>query len=98
MPKFYLEVPHPADELGCAKAIKVFLQSGSHYLTNAEWGCMDGDHCGLLIVEAEDRDEVMNIIPPAYRADARVVELRRFSMMQIDSIISEHEKSCAEDN
>ena len=90
MPKFYLEVPHSADMLGCAKAIKVFLMSGSHYLTNAEWGCHDGDHCGMIIVEADDKTEAMNIIPPAYRAESRVVELRRFSMDEIDRVIKKH--------
>jgi hypothetical protein len=93
MPKFFLEVPHPADALGCAKAIKVFLESGSHYLTNAEWGCHDGDHCGIIIVEAEDKAEAMLVIPPAYRVESRVTELRRFSMDEIDKTIAQHENA-----
>ena len=91
MPRFFLEVPHSADSLGCAKAIQVFLQSGSHYLTNAEWGCHDGDHCGLIIVEAANKVEATNIIPPAYRSESRVVELRRFSMDEIERTIQQHE-------
>jgi len=90
MPRFFLEVPHAADSLGCAKAIQVFLQSGSHYLTNAEWGCHDGDHCGMIIVEADTKADAMNIIPPAYRAEARVVTLTRFSTDQIEQTIQRH--------
>lgn len=92
MPKFFLEVPHPPDKIGCAKAIQVFLQSGSHYLTNAEWGCMDGDHCGILVVEVDSKADALNIIPPAYRAESRVVRLRRFSMDEIESTLAEHER------
>ncbi len=45
MAKFLIEVPHPEDKLGCARSIQVFLQSGSHYLTHADYGCGDGEHC-----------------------------------------------------
>jgi hypothetical protein len=91
MPRFFIEVPHEEDKLACAKAIHVFQQSGSHLLTNAEWGCRDGDHCALLMVEADSRADVLGIIPPAYRADSRVVELRRFTPEYIQKIIDEHE-------
>lgn len=90
MGRFLIEVPHPPDSLGCAKAIQVFLQSGSHYLTNAEWGCADNEHCGWMLVEADDKAEATGIVPPAYRPDARVVELRRFSMEFIEETIRQH--------
>ena len=90
MSKFLIEVPHPEDKLGCARAIQIFLQSGSHYLTHADWGCEDGEHCGWMIVEVADKDEAKLIIPPAYRHQARVVELSRFSTDQIDETIRRH--------
>jgi len=90
MPKFFIEVPHSDDQIACAKAIQVFLQSGSHYLTNAEWGCEDGDHCGMMIIEIDSKSDAMNIIPPAYRADSRVVELRRYSPELVQSVIDGH--------
>ena len=91
MPNFFIEVSHEPDAIACAKAIHVFQQSGSHLLTNAEWGCADGDHCALFIAEAEAKGEIMNIIPPAYRNGSRVVELRRFEPVPIQRIIDEHE-------
>lgn len=90
MGKFLIEVPHPEDKLGCATAIQVFLQSSSHYLTNAEWGCRDDVHCGWMIVEANSKREATDIVPPAYRSGARVVELTRFSMDFIEEIIRQH--------
>ena len=41
MARFLVEVPHEAEEKACALAIQLLLRTGSHYLTNAEWGCMD---------------------------------------------------------
>ena len=42
MDRFLIEVPHEEDVVSCAQIIKTFLQTGSHYLTNADWGCEDG--------------------------------------------------------
>lgn len=90
MQKFLIEVPHEADELACARVIKTFLETGSHYLTNADWGCEDGDHKAWLIVETADREEARWIVPPPFRERARVVKLSRFSMDEIDAIIARH--------
>jgi len=92
VPKYLIEVSHPEDRLGCAKAIQVFLESGSHYLTHAEWGCGDDVHCGWMIVEAANREEVEQILPPACRDEARIVRLKRFTPEEIDTIVSSHEE------
>ena len=56
MEKFLIEVPHGEDKGSCMRAIQVFLRSGSHFVTNAEWGCMDGDHKAWLMVEVKDKE------------------------------------------
>jgi hypothetical protein len=38
MAKFLIEVPHGADKAACDQAIQIFLQTGSHFLTHADWG------------------------------------------------------------
>ena len=90
MPKFLIEVPHEADTLACARVVQVFLATGSHFLTNAEWGCMDGVHSAFMIVEVNDKAEARAIVPPAFRAGARVVGLTRFTMAQIEATIRRH--------
>ena len=90
MPKFLIEAPHDADELACAMVVKTFLETGSHYLTHADWGCEDGSHTAWLIVEAADREEARWIVPPPYRSSARVIRLSRFSMEEVDEIIAQH--------
>ena len=36
MPQFLIEVPHPEEALACARIVKVFLSTGSHFLTHAD--------------------------------------------------------------
>jgi hypothetical protein len=79
MKKFLIEVPHESDSQSCKHAIQVFQQSGSHYLTRAEWGCMDGEHKSWIIVEVESKEEAMLIVPPLFRSDAKIVQLVTFS-------------------
>jgi hypothetical protein len=90
VPKFFIEVPHEADRRACALVVEVFLTSGSHFLSNAEWGCYDGDHTARLIVEVDTKEEARAIVPPAFRREAKVVGLNRFSMEEIDSILGRH--------
>ncbi len=90
MPKFLIEVPHDADELACARVVQVFLSTGSHYLTHAEWGCMDGVHSAWMIVEVEDKAAALGVLPPAFRAAATVVRLNRFKLEKIEETIRRH--------
>ncbi|MEN8204233.1 MAG: hypothetical protein ABFS28_16675 [Bacteroidota bacterium] len=78
MDKYLIEVPHGDDKASCMRAIQVFLRSGSHFVTNAEWGCMDGDHKAWLTVETETKDDAMRILPAAYRRNAKIVKLVKF--------------------
>jgi hypothetical protein len=93
MARFLIEVPHEAETIACAKVVKVFLASGSHLLTHADWGCMDGDHHAWMIVDVADKAEAMAIVPPAFRAQARIVGLNYFSMDQIDQILKSHQSA-----
>ena len=88
--KFLIEVPHAADALGCARVVRVFLATGSHFLTNAEWGCRDGVHSAWMIVNVDSKAEALGILPPAFRAGARIVALNQFSMADIEPIFRMH--------
>jgi hypothetical protein len=90
MPKYLIEVPHAEEEQACAEVVKVFLLTGSHFLAQAEWGCMDGVHSAWFIVETDNKEEARTIVPPAFREQARIVGLNQFSMEQIDGIMARH--------
>lgn len=90
MPKFFIEVPHGADAKSCLMAIRVFLETGSHFLTNAEWGCKDGEHKAWFIIDTDTREEARSIVPHAYRREAKITELTRFTMDDIKGMMKEH--------
>lgn len=90
MARFLITIPHEEEELACARAVKVLLETGSHYLTNAEFGCMDGDHRAWLILDVVSKEEALAVVPPVFRANASVVQLNRFSLEWIDEFIRHH--------
>ena len=83
MNKYLIEVPHGSGKNACEEAIKVFLETGSHFLTHAEWGCMDGEHKAWMIVEVNSKDEAKFIIPPLFRSIAKVTKLTTFTANDI---------------
>lgn len=78
MARFLIEIPHDSDKIACAKVVRIFLSSGSHFLSNADWGCADGDHRAWMLVEAGSREEALAIVPPGLRGEAHVVQLVKF--------------------
>jgi len=92
MGKFLIEVPHEEEELACARVIEIFLKTGSHFVTHADWGCRDGEHKAWILVEVDEKEEARRILPPAFRSQAKIVSLNKFSMEEIDDIISKHQR------
>ena len=91
MSKFLIEVPHEPEVQACARVVHVFLSSGSHFLAQADWGCADGNHSAWLIVDVDSKEDARAIVPPPFRAEARVIGLNKFTIDQIDSILSGHQ-------
>ena len=90
MARFLIEVPHRADVAECDRVVRVFLETGSHFLTHADWGCLDGVHKAWMIVDVENKEQARNILPPAFRREAVIVKLTEFTMEQLDEIMSHH--------
>ena len=82
-----IEVPHPQDVESCARIVKVFLATGSHFLTHADWGCMDGVHSAWMTVDADTKEEARSIVPPPFRAQAKIIGLNTFTMDQINDVL-----------
>jgi hypothetical protein len=90
MSRFLIEVAHEEEMLACAQAVRVLLSTGSHFLTNADWGCSDGEHKAWIIVEMDSKEEARSILPPEYRSYAKIVQLNKFTMEEIVNIIKDH--------
>ncbi len=90
MEKYLIEVPHEATKSACVNAVRVFWQTGSHFLAKADWGCHDGEHKAWLLVEVENKDQASQIIPPAFRSNAKIVKLHTFTREEMNSIEEVH--------
>jgi hypothetical protein len=89
MPTYLIEIPHSGNMTECKQVIKLFVESGSHLLSNASWGCKDGVHKAWFISDFDNKEDVLKIIPPFLRHNATIVELTKFN--KIDMInFTEH--------
>lgn len=91
MARFLVEVPHDSEHFACARVVQIFLKSGSHFLTHADWGCLDGEHKAWFIAEVGSKEEARSIVPPALRSQAKVVGLNCYAMDEIDEILYQHQ-------
>jgi hypothetical protein len=90
MEKYLIEVPHEATKSACDNAVRIFFQTGSHFLRQAEWGCQDGEHKAWLIVEVENKEQARQIVPALFRSDAKIVKLHTFTREEMENIGKYH--------
>lgn len=90
MPKYLIEVKHSEEVKACTRVVHVFLTTGSHYLSQAEWGCKDGVHSAFLMVDMGSKEEAMALVPVAFRADTRITALNRFALEKIERAMARH--------
>ena len=92
MERFLIEVSHEPEVIACARAVEILLKTGSHFLSRSDWGCLDDVHKGWVTVEAENKDQARNMLPPYYRNQANIVQLNKFTLEEIDEIIKSHKQ------
>jgi hypothetical protein len=90
MTRFLIEVPHEDDPVACARAVQMFLQTGSHFLVNADWGCLDGEHKAWIILEGPSKEDALSVLPLAVRPQAKIVRLAKFDMDDVEAVIRQH--------
>lgn len=91
MHRFLITIPHEDEHDACVRALEALETLGSHFVTQAEFGCRDGYHSALLVSEFESRAEARQIVPPQYRREARIVELEKYSHDDIAAWVKELE-------
>jgi len=84
--RYLIEVPHDGTMAACVHAVDVFLKTGSHFLTHADWGCKDGVHKAWLVVDVDSRDEARAIVPSPFRQHATIVQLNAFTLDELDNM------------
>jgi hypothetical protein len=90
MARYLIEVPHAEEHVACAEVVEIFLKTGSHFLSHADWGCKDGEHKAWITVDVETKDDARRILPPAFRNQAKIIQLNYFTLDEIDEILRHH--------
>jgi hypothetical protein len=54
---------------------------------NSEWGCLDGEHKGWLIIVRNSKEEARGILPSVYRSRARIMKLNMSFMEETGEIL-----------
>lgn len=83
MATFLIEIPHSENTFECKQVIKLFVESGSHLLANAHWGCKSGIHKSWFISDFGSKEEALQVVPPFLRRSANVIELTTFNKEDI---------------
>jgi hypothetical protein len=90
MPKYLIEIPHGSEKIECLRSVAILLSSGSHFLTNADWGCMDGEHKAWFFMDASNKEEALMVVPPAYRKDTKISQLNKFNLKEVNELLKHH--------
>jgi hypothetical protein len=91
MPKYFIEIPHGSEKIECLRSVSILLSTGSHFLTNADWGCMDGDHKAWFFMDAATKEEALMIVPPAYRKQTKISQLNKFNLDSVNELLKHHD-------
>jgi len=90
MTRFLIEVPHENKKEACDRAVRLFLETGSHFMTNADWGCSDDVHKAWFIMDADSKEEARAILPLLFRQTATIIALQKFRTEDIDETTKKH--------
>ena len=83
MTTYLIEIPHSEKTFECKAVIKLFVESGSHLLANAQWGCKSGVHKAWFISDFSSKAEALQVVPPFLRPKANIIELVTFTKKDI---------------
>jgi hypothetical protein len=73
MDKYLIVSSHTAED--CDRALQYFHEYHTGYLTHFWWGCMDHDHNGYAIIDAESHEEAKMAVPPLARDKTKTIKL-----------------------
>lgn len=85
MERYLVETPH--DEKSCIMLLDEVSAMG--FLHHFDWGCEAGVHRGWAIIEAENEEEALSVVPLIARDSARAIRLTKFSPEMVRELHSE---------
>jgi hypothetical protein len=52
---------------------------------------MDGEHKAWIIMEADNKEDVLSVLPLEVRPQAKIVRLAKFSMADVEEVLRQHQ-------
>lgn len=93
MPEFMIEVPHSAEECFAAVSEALRHPDASGLIATTYWGCAAGVHTAWIVHRLADVSEARALVPRLLSDTARVVELTRLSLSEVQvGIVEEGSK------
>jgi len=80
MLRLLIEIAHENKQEACDRAVEIFKSTGSHFLTNADWGCADGVHKAWITTDLESKEEALSIVPIWFRPKTKIITLNKFAL------------------
>ncbi|OGK23603.1 hypothetical protein A2954_00870 [Candidatus Roizmanbacteria bacterium RIFCSPLOWO2_01_FULL_37_12] len=90
MPRYLIEVAHENKKEACNEAVRIFEMTGSHFLTNSDWGCADDIHKSWIIADLTNKEQALLIVPPSFRQKTKIITLNRFLSKTINKVVKKH--------
>jgi hypothetical protein len=78
---YLIEMKHTKSE--CLKALDEINDNNKDLLSKINWGCLEGNHTGYLIVDASTEKEATKEIPKPAKERTTVYKLSKFTPEQI---------------
>ncbi|MEE9594964.1 MAG: hypothetical protein V3V92_06140 [Candidatus Hydrothermarchaeales archaeon] len=78
---YFIESPH--EKGNCRVALEEILAKNPDLPEKFDWGCMEGEHTGWIVLEAEDESDARSKLPDILKSDARIIKVNKFTPGQI---------------
>lgn len=82
---YLIEAPHSPGE--CVQAMDEALAKGPGFLARFDWGCVEGEHTGWAILEADSEADARSMVPAIVRSKARIVRVGKVTPDHINAML-----------
>jgi hypothetical protein len=88
MSDYLLESTHTPEE--CLREMDSIVREDPKVLNTLEFGCLSGQHRAVAIVQAENEERALGLLPAALRSRTKVTPLSRFTPEDIRKAHESH--------
>ncbi|HLF77172.1 MAG TPA: hypothetical protein VJB57_06725 [Dehalococcoidia bacterium] len=88
MARYIVEIEHTPED--CVAALDSVVAMSKELIGRFDWGCKAGAHTGWAVMEARDEATARMLLPTVARQSAKVVQLNKFTVEDVQSFHTGH--------